>query len=155
MLNADDLDSAADVDADLLRTTVQQLLDHRLVEHRRRRPPGGAVAGLAEPQQRRARGVAPLIDVGRFADRSQLVTHPARLENPAHLMVEMDRSRERVGLGPSLQHRHGAPELGEQDRERVADGAVADDRDVGVDVGVGVGAHADRRGWCPHTLIWL
>ena len=56
-------------------------------------------------------------------------------------MVEVDGTRQRVRLGPPLEHGDCAPQLGEQDRQCVADRAVADDRDVDV------GAHGRRSGW--------
>ncbi len=118
------------LDAELARATVEQPLDHRLVEHRRRRPTGRAVADPAEAQQRRAGRVAPLVDLRRLADLPHLVADPARLEDATDLVVEVHRTRQRVRLGPPLQHRDRAPELGEQDGEGVADRSVADDGDV-------------------------
>ena len=75
--------------------------------------PDGAVADATEAQQRRARGVAPLVDVGRLADRRAARRRcPQRLEDAADLVVEVHRAGQRVRLGPPLEHHDRAPELG-------------------------------------------
>ena len=117
------------------------MLELGLVEHRRCRPAGRAVAGPAESQQRRARAVTPFVDVGRLADRPQLVADAARLEDATDLVVEVDGPRQRVRLRPPLEHRDGAPELRQKNRERAADGPVADDGDVDTST------HDERSTW--------
>ena len=143
-------DAATHVHAERARPPFEQLLERGLVEHRRRGPARRAVAGPTEPQQRRTRAVAPLVDVGRLADRTELGADAARLEDAADLVVEVHRARKRVRLRPSLEHGDGAPSLREQDRECAADRAVADDRDVD---GLRRAVHAERSGWWPQALI--
>ena len=64
----------------------------------------------------------------------------------------MHRPGQRVGLGPLLQHDDRPAQLAEQDGQRTADGAVADDRDLRVDVHAAVHA-GTRSGLWPHTLM--
>ena len=82
-------------------------------------------------------------------DRPQVVTDTAGLQDAPDLVIEMHCSGERVGAGPPLEHRDGAPTLGQKDGQHVADRSIADDGDIGVRHG----AHAVRSGWCPQALI--
>ena len=52
------------------------------------------------------------------------------LEDAADLVVEVHGARQRVRLGPALDHLHAPAALAEQDGEGLADRPVADDRDV-------------------------
>ena len=98
--------------------------------------PDAARTGAAEAQQSRAGAVAPLVDLGRLADGPQLPPDAARLEDSSDLVVEMTGPRPRVRVGPPLDHDHSVAELAQQDGQGAAHGAVADDGDVGVAVGV-------------------
>jgi hypothetical protein len=113
---------------------VEPRFEGRLVEHRRGRPAGRASADPAVAQKRPAGPVAPLVDVAGLADRRQVRTDTARLEDAADLVVEVHRPRQRVRLRPPLRHDDPPAELGEEDRQGGADRSVSDDGDVGVDV---------------------
>src|SRR3546814_16907304 len=63
--------------------------------------------------------VAPLVDLCRLADLPQIVADAACLQDAYRLVVEVHGARECVGLWPSLQRRHRAPGLCEEDRQRV------------------------------------
>ncbi len=52
------------------------------------------------------------------------------LEHAADLVVEVHRARQRIRLGPALEHLHAPAALTEQDREELAHRPVADDGDV-------------------------
>jgi hypothetical protein len=145
LVDGHDLDAAAHVHAEVGGAPGEQRLEGGLVEHRRRGPARRAVALLSEAEQRGAGGVAPLVDLGGLADRPQGVTDAARLQDAPDLVVEVHGTRQRVGLGPALQHRDRPAALGEQDRQRAADRPEADDGDVT--------GHVVRRGWWPHALM--
>ena len=145
-----DLDSAADVDRwQLYGALVEQRLEGRLVEHRRVGPAGWTVAFLTEAQQGGAGGVAPLVDLGRFADLTERRTDSCRLEDAGDLMVEVHGAGQRVGIGPALQHHDVVIVLGEEDGQRVADRSASDDRDVRIEAVDGL-VHRSAmsvRGW--------
>ena len=96
--------------------------------------PERLIAHAPEAKQCGAGRVAPLVDIGGLGDAPQLLADATRLEDAPDLVVEVHGARERVGLGPPLQHHDGSSELAEQDRERRADRPVPDDRNVGVGV---------------------
>jgi hypothetical protein len=159
------VDAAVDRDGrELPGALVEERFEGGLVEHRRRRPPGRAVAFAPEAQQGRACAVAPFVDFGGLGDRTELGPDAAGLEDAAHLVVEVHRPGQGIGPGPALEHDHRPAE---QDRQRVADRAVTDDGDVDHAVGVdhtdavpaahaghgGHGGHGWRRGWWPQALM--
>ena len=140
--------AAPDRDArQLVRPGLDRRLELGLAEHRRERPARRTRADAAEAQQRRARTVAPLVDLGRLRDRTDLVTDAARLEQSPDLVVEVHRTGQPVGLGEPFEHDDGPALLRQEHREGQSDGARADDRDVRVRCGGHAGAHGCRRGW--------
>ena len=101
------------------------------MDHVRFGPAREAVLGVApEPDQRLARGVAPFVDRRGDGATGERVRDSGELEDPADLVVEVDRARQRIRLGPALDRVDAPTALSEQDREHLSDRAVADDRDV-------------------------
>jgi len=121
-----DLDAPAHLDrAQSVSAFFKQRFERGLVEHRRQRPTQRLLARSPEAQQRRARRVAPLVDVGRFGDAAQLVGHPTGLEDAPDFVVEMHRARQGVDRRIALVDRDGQSGQAEQISEQRADRAVA------------------------------
>ena len=139
------------------RARREQRLELGLAEHRRERPAGRAGADATEAQQRRARGVAPLVHLGGLGHGAQLVADAARLQQAADLVVEVHRPRQRVRRGPLLEDDDRPSELREQHREHEPRRPRADDRDVAVDLGdrlrITTLLMAARSGWWPQALM--
>jgi hypothetical protein len=62
----------------------------------------------------------------------QLASNPEVLEQAHDLVVEVHGARETVDLAEPLEHGYTMPRLAKECRERLADRAVTDDRDVHV-----------------------
>ena len=109
---------------------VEHVLELGLVEHRAVRPAADAGAAESEAQQGATLGVAPFVVVRHLGDRGELPADPAALQDAGDLVVEVDRSGERVRRRPALEHDHAVTELTEQDRQHAADRPVSHDGHV-------------------------
>jgi hypothetical protein len=98
------------------------------MEHQRLRPAGFVATDPPEAQQHTAVGGPPFVDLGRFGDGTELRSDPAALEDPGGLTIEVNRSRQWIGLRLTLQHDHAPTPLRQQDAERRTHGTVSDDR---------------------------
>jgi hypothetical protein len=110
---------------------VKDSLELRLAEHQRFGPTRKAAFRVAaDPDQHVAVRVPPLVDRRGLGARKQRVEHAGPLQYARDLVVQVHGARERIRFGPALEDADLPAALPEQDREKLADRAVADDRDV-------------------------
>ena len=128
----DRLDAALDRHArQRARALVEDPLQLRLAEHVRLGPAREAPLRVApEPDQRLARRVAPLVHRRRHRASLERARDARALEDAPDLVIEVHRARQRIRLGPALDHAHAPAALPEQDREQLPHRPVPDDRDV-------------------------
>ena len=113
---------------------MDRSLELRLEEHVVRLPPRSRQTVHVESQQQLAVGAEPLVVGDRNHLLGERVGQSERLEQAHDLVIEMHRTRQAVDLLKALEHHHPVAGSPEQRRQRLAHGAVPDDRHIEVGV---------------------
>src|SRR5207237_5568949 len=77
------------------RAGIEHALELGLPEHVGLGPAREACVPASDAKKRLARGVSPLVDVGRLGPPGQLLPQPGGLQDAGDLVVEVDRARQR------------------------------------------------------------